>query len=76
LNTEDRAAPYDAAQREGPVPRFHKTQFHATKGHDGAERHAAPRDHHAPLFIDVHSFERAKYNFQRLEAQVVRPRVE
>jgi hypothetical protein len=41
LNTEDRAPRYEyknAAQRAGPVPRIHKTQFHATKGHDGAER--------------------------------------
>ena len=35
-----------------------------------------PGHHHAPLFIHLHSIERTKYNVQRLEAQVVRPRVE
>ena len=79
LNTEDRAPRYEyknAAQREGPVPRIHKTQFHATKGHDGAERHAAPRDHHTLVEQHVHSSKGTLNNVQRLEAQVVRPRVE
>ena len=79
LNTEDRAPRYEyknAAQREGPVPRVDAALLHATKGHDGAERDTTTEHDDAPLFIHLHSFERTKYNVQRGQAQVVRPRVQ
>ena len=75
LNPRDRAPRYkdkNAAQREGPVPRVHKTQFHATTSHDGAERDTTTKHNDAALFVNVHAIKGTLNNVQRLEAQVVR----
>ena len=80
LNTEDRAATYNnknAAQRAGPVPRIDEKQS-STRPRVTMAPSVTPRraTHHAPLVIHLHSIERTKYDVQRLEAQVVRPRIE